>query len=54
MFAVSPADGERLLREQPVPGITSPDRRDRGNGYWLERGGNGRALEPRGLRARLA
>ena len=40
MFTVSPADGERLLREQPVPGITLARIGEIvAEGYWLERDG---------------
>jgi thiamine-monophosphate kinase len=53
-FAVSPADGAKLLREQPVAGVTLtrvgecvPD------GYWLEEGGVRRALAPTGYVHRL-
>jgi thiamine-monophosphate kinase len=49
VFTVSPADGERLLRSQPAPGITL---RHIGeiiaDGFWLERNGQRERLEPRG------
>ena len=48
-FTVSRADGERLLREQPVPGITLARIGEIvETGYWLERGGTREPLEPRG------
>lgn len=47
VFAVSPADGERLLREPPIPGLASIGRIVE-QGYWLERSGTREALEPRG------
>ncbi len=53
-FTISPADGERLLRDQPVPGITL---RRIGemieSGYWLERNGTRETLEPEGYEHRL-
>jgi thiamine-monophosphate kinase len=49
VFAVAPADGERLLGAQPVPGITL---RHVGEcveaGLWLDEGGQRRALPPKG------
>ena len=54
-FAVAPADGERLLRTQPVPGITlhhigeclgEP-------GLWLEEGGARQDRAQHGHRSRL-
>ena len=49
VFAVSPADGERLLREQPVPGVAVARIGEIvGQGYWLQRAGNPEPLEPRG------
>lgn len=49
VFTVSPADGERLLREQPVPGITIARIGEiLAEGYRLERGGSREPLEPRG------
>jgi thiamine-monophosphate kinase len=49
VFAVAPADGERLLRTQPVPGVTL-HRIGEGveAGLWLEEGGRRRALPPTG------
>ena len=48
-FAVSPADGARLVREQPVAGITlSAVGEFVADGYWLEEGGTRRPLEPKG------
>jgi thiamine-monophosphate kinase len=49
VFTVSAADGDRLLREQPVPGITTSRIGEIvADGYWLERAGNRESLEPRG------
>jgi len=49
VFTVSPADGERLWREQPVPGITLTRIGEMvADGYWLERDGKREPLEPRG------
>lgn len=49
VFTVSPTDGERLVREQPVPGITLTRIGQIGeSGFWLERGGTREPLEPRG------
>jgi thiamine-monophosphate kinase len=49
VFTVSPADGERLIREQPVPGITLHRIGEVvEQGYWLEQGGQRMPLEPRG------
>jgi len=49
VFAVAAKDAERLLRDQPVEGITL---RRIGevvaDGYWLERAGKRERLEPRG------
>jgi thiamine-monophosphate kinase len=48
-FAVSPADGRRLLDEQPVPGVTLAHVGECiADGYWLEEAGVRRPLEPRG------
>jgi thiamine-monophosphate kinase len=49
VFTVSPADGERLLRDQPVPGVTLA--KIGGcveSGLWLDEGGTRRPLEPTG------
>jgi thiamine-monophosphate kinase len=49
IFTVSPADGERLLREQPVPGVSlvqigvCVER-----GLWIEENGTRRVLKPIG------
>ena len=49
VFTVAPADGERLVREQPVPGITLAKVGECVDaGLWLEEGGVRRPLEPRG------
>jgi thiamine-monophosphate kinase len=49
VFAVSPADGERLLREQPVPGVTLAKIGECvESGPWLEEGGVRRPLKPTG------
>ncbi|MBO0701128.1 MAG: thiamine-monophosphate kinase [Zavarzinella sp.] len=49
VFTVSPADGERLVREQPVPGITlSRIGEVLADGFWLERAGRREKLEARG------
>jgi thiamine-monophosphate kinase len=49
VFAVSPADGERLLDEQPVPGIAVARIGEIvAEGYWLQRAGSKVPLEPRG------
>ena len=48
-FAVSPADGERLVREQPIDGIRlSAIGEFATDGYWIEAAGTRRALEPKG------
>ena len=48
-FAVSPADGERLAREQPIDGIRlSAIGEFLTDGYWIEESGTRRALEPKG------
>ncbi len=47
--AVTPADGERLLRTQPVPGITLHRIGECvATGVWLEEGGQRRPLPPLG------
>jgi thiamine-monophosphate kinase len=46
VFAVSPADGERLLRDPPVPVWKVGECVDAG--LWLEAGGARRPLEPTG------
>ena len=49
VFAVAPEDGRRLLRDQPVAGITLTAIGECvESGYWLEEAGGRRALEPRG------
>ncbi|HJZ54051.1 MAG TPA: AIR synthase-related protein, partial [Gemmataceae bacterium] len=49
VFTVSPTDGERLLRDQPVPGIAlSKIGECVEAGLWLEEGGRRRPLEPTG------
>jgi thiamine-monophosphate kinase len=49
VFTVSRADGERLLKDQPVPGIAvSRIGEIVAEGYWLQRAGNKAPLEPRG------
>jgi thiamine-monophosphate kinase len=49
VLTVSPADGERLRREQPVAGITMVQiGQIVADGYWLERGGVREPLEARG------
>jgi thiamine-monophosphate kinase len=49
VFVVSPADGERLLREQPIQEITlSHIGECITKGYWLERNGKRERLKPRG------
>ena len=49
VFTVSPADGERLLREQPVSGITlAKIGACVAAGLWLEEAGARRPLEPTG------
>src|SRR5262249_20112000 len=45
VFAVAPADGERLLRTQPVPGLTLHHIGECIDaGLWLEEGGSRRGL----------
>lgn len=49
VFTVSPSDGERLLRNQPVPGVTLVKIGECvESGLWLDEQGERRALEPRG------
>jgi thiamine-monophosphate kinase len=49
ILAVSPADGDRLLREQPVPGILLSKLGECiDSGLWLDEAGRRRRLEPRG------
>jgi thiamine-monophosphate kinase len=49
VFALSPADGQRLLRDQPVSGITCVHIGECvEEGLWLEEKGRSRVLEPRG------
>jgi thiamine-monophosphate kinase len=49
LFAVSPQDGERLVRTQPIPGITlSIIGECVTHGLWLEVGGQCKVLEPVG------
>jgi thiamine-monophosphate kinase len=50
LFAVSPSDGERLAREQPIAGITLAHVGEcvEGRGLWLEEAGRHIPLEPRG------
>ena len=55
LFTLPPDDGERLLREQPVSGITL--QRIGAiveSGYFLERDGNREKLEPRGYEHSLS
>jgi thiamine-monophosphate kinase len=49
-FAVAPAEAERLLREQPIPGITLVKVGEcrAGSGLFLDEGGQRRPLAPRG------
>lgn len=54
VFTVARADGERLLREQPVPGITlSRIGEILDDGYWMEFGGKREKLEALGYEHRL-
>jgi thiamine-monophosphate kinase len=49
VFTVSPVNGERLLREQPVPDVLLVRiGKIVAEGYWLECGGTRERLEPRG------
>ena len=55
VFTVSPSDGERLLREQPVPGIALCHIGECvADGFWLDRDGKREVLVPRGYEHRLA
>ncbi|HEX3150700.1 MAG TPA: thiamine-phosphate kinase [Gemmataceae bacterium] len=55
VFSVAPADGERLMREQPAPGIALARIGEIvAAGYWLERGGIRQPLEARGYEHALA
>ena len=48
-FAVSPEDGAKLLRDQPVPGIQLAHVGEFiADGFWLEEKGTRRRLEPKG------
>jgi thiamine-monophosphate kinase len=48
-FAVSPADGERLVREQPIAGLRLAAIGEFvADGYWIDEAGSRRALEPKG------
>jgi thiamine-monophosphate kinase len=49
-FAVAPAEAERLLREQPIAGVTlvKVGQCHAGNGLFLDEGGQRRPLAPRG------
>ena len=47
VFTVSPADGERLLRDQPVPGLAKIGECVE-RGLWIEEDGTRRPLEPTG------
>lgn len=49
VFAVAPAEGERLLRAQPVPGVTLHHIGECVEaGLWLDEGGRRRVLPPTG------
>lgn len=49
VFTVSPADGARLIREQPVPGtVLTRVGECVDAGLWLDEGGTRRRLEPTG------
>jgi thiamine-monophosphate kinase len=55
VFTVSPGDGERLLREQPVAGVTLVRIGEiLETGYWLEQAGRRTPLEPRGYEHALS
>ncbi len=55
VFAVSPADGERLVNTQPVPGVTLVALGECvAEGLWLEEGGRRRPLPPTGYVHALA
>ncbi len=47
VFAVSPEDGEKLLREPPIPGLAKIGTCSE-SGLWLERDGARERLEPTG------
>jgi len=54
VFTVAPIEGERLLREQPVAGISVCRIGEIvADGYWLERAGKREKLEPMGYEHRL-
>jgi thiamine-monophosphate kinase len=54
VIAVAPDDGQRLLADQPVPGIRLVHIGECvANGRWLEEGGQRRPLEPGGYVHRL-
>jgi thiamine-monophosphate kinase len=54
VFAVSPADGQRLLQLQPVSGVTLVHIGECvEQGLWLQEGGHRRVLEPQGYVHRL-
>jgi thiamine-monophosphate kinase len=54
VFAVAPEDGQRLLEQQPVPGVTLARIGECvEQGLWLEEMGHRRPLEPRGYVHRL-
>ena len=54
-FTVSPADGARLIREQPVPGIQLAHIGEMvAEGLWLEEAGERKRLEPRGWEHQLS
>ncbi|MBX9580877.1 MAG: thiamine-phosphate kinase [Gemmataceae bacterium] len=54
VFTVPPADGERLVREQPVPGVRLTKIGECVEaGLWLDQGGTRRPLEPTGWVHRL-
>jgi thiamine-monophosphate kinase len=49
VFAVAPEEGRRLVREQPIPGLSLVQVGECIEaGLWLEEGGNRRPLPPRG------
>lgn len=55
IFAVSAADGERLIREQPVPGVTLHKFGECvTDGYWLQTGRERVPLEPKGWAHRFS
>jgi thiamine-monophosphate kinase len=54
VFAVSPGDGGRLLRDQPIPGLRLHHIGEIvADGYWLDRNGAREPLAPRGYEHRL-